>query len=126
MQRIFQIIGFVLALGVGLGANAVVSADDLGFIVPDGVDLTMPGDTGVGNTPSKDGAATAADPMARDFNLALDAFNGGDAKNARQRWRKLADAGHGESAHNLALMMLRGQGGVRDVLAALTMFEVAA
>ncbi len=124
MQQICQIIGFVLALSLGLVAP--VSAQDLSFIVPDGVDLTMPGDTGVGDTPFKDGPTAPAGPMDRDFNLALDAFKGGDVKKARQSWSKLAGAGHGESAHNLALMLLRGLGGDRNVAVALTLFETAA
>lgn len=124
MVRIPQIIGFVLALGVGLNVATPASTEDLSFIVPDGVDLTMPGDTGIGDKPTQ--KAAPADPTMRDFNLALAAFNGGDVAAARQRWRQLAGAGHGESAHNLALMMLRGQGGARDVSAALTMFERAA
>ena len=126
MQRICQIISFVLALSFGLGAIVPVSADDISFIVPNGVDLTMPGDTGVGDTPSKGGAVAPAGPMDRDFNLALNAFKDGDVKKARQNWLKLADAGHGESAHNLALMQLRGLGGDRNVAAALTLFETAA
>lgn len=126
MERICQIIGFVLALGLGLGAIVPVSADEVSFIVPDGIDLTMPGDTGVGDTPPKGGVPAPAGPMDRDFNRALDAFKRGNGTEARQSWSKLAGAGHGESAHNLALMMLRGMGGDRNVAAALTLFETAA
>ncbi len=90
--------------------------------VPPGLDLdelmVPSGLDGIGST--------RVSPVDQAFDVALKAYQDGDHAAARAEWSELADAGHGLSAHNLAVMFWRGTGGERDLTHALVLFQEAA
>ena len=150
MRTTSAVLGLIAALAP-VWAHAQSAAPGPGFELPPGIDLTLPGDAGApparapaGNDPGieipggldldvvplpgggADGQQAAPEnPLDRDFDAALDAYRGTDYAEARAKWRELADAGHELSAHNLAVLVWRGQGGPQDRIEAVALFQEA-
>lgn len=104
-----------------VGAVNPVCALDAGIEVPGGIDLDII------NQPAPAGAdgQTLENPLDRDFDAALERYRDQDFNEARLGWAELAEAEHGLSMHNLAVLMWRGQGGRKQPLEALELFRKA-
>ncbi len=116
------IAGVVLGVALSFATISAATAQDAG-----GMDLDI-----IKNAPERwtdpkapAGAAGDANPLAKDFESALESYRDRDYDAAREKWGELTDAGHGLSMHNLAVLKWRGQGGPREREQALELFRDA-
>lgn len=116
------IAGVVLGVALSFATISAATAQDAG-----GMDLDIIKDAPERWTDpnAPPGSAGDANPLAKDFESALESYRDRDYDAAREKWGELTDAGHGLSMHNLAVLKWRGQGGPREREQALELFRDA-